>query len=96
MWQQLRQIDTKRNVRYRRNWPSRPLIRRTCFSSHIGASRWGYVTVSQISVDHWLHLIFIIIINEDEMESSPNQYSPRAPYSPYHLPISHQLGRLCL
>ena len=62
MWQQHRHIETKRNVQHRRNWPSRPLNRHTCFSSHIWASKWGYVTVYQISVDHWLHPIFITII----------------------------------
>jgi hypothetical protein len=63
MWQQLRVIETKRNKRDRRNWPSQPLNQCTCFSSHIGASKWGYVTVYQISVDHWLHPMFITIVN---------------------------------
>jgi len=95
MWPQLRQRDTKRNVRHRRIWPSLPLNQRTCFSLHIGESKWGYVNVYQISVDHWLHPIFISIINTHTMESSSNQYSPWAPYSLYHVPILHQLVRLC-
>jgi len=56
------QILTQWNIRHRGISLSPPLNWRTCFSSHIGSSKWGYDSVYHISVYHCHHLRFITII----------------------------------
>jgi hypothetical protein len=94
VWLQPRQIDTKRHVWHCRIWLRRPLNRHACFSSHIGSFKWGNVTVYQISVYCWLHLICITIINKHKMMLRSNQYSSQLLYSPYRWGIIHQSVRL--
>jgi len=57
-----RHILTQWNIRHCGISLSPPLNWPTCFSSHIGSSKWGYDSVCQISVYHCHHLIFITII----------------------------------
>jgi len=52
-----RQILTQRNIRHHGISLTPTFTWRTCFSSHIGSSKWGYDSVYQCH-----HLIFITII----------------------------------
>ena len=55
--------------------------------SHIGSSKWRYV-----SVYHWLHLIFITILNLHEMETNSDQYS----WTPHDCLILHTIWLFCI